>query len=97
MSVVAHDVTVRVASAASQIARTRPRKPASRQLSRGLKVRRESSRQLGFLRAIPDMFGVTGVGEGQFVYYNEDLELLWFSDEEAVIAEGGFARERALD
>ena len=98
MSVVAHDITIRVASAASQIARDQAVLAETQAASQGLEgaaLEAEAARM--FLRSIPEAFGVSGVGEGQFVYYDEDLDMLWFSDESAVVQDAEEARSQALE
>ena len=98
MSVVAHDITIRVGSAASQIARDQAALAETQAASAGLEgaaLDAEAARM--FLRAIPEAFGVSGVGEGQFVYYDENLDMLWFSDESAVLSDVDESRSQALE
>jgi len=98
MSVVAHDVTIRIASGASQIARSEATEAKIWAAEQGLVGEaRELEARRQFLRTIPEVFSASGVGEGRFVYYDENLDLLWFSDETAVVNPDEPARARALE
>jgi signal transduction histidine kinase len=98
MSVEAQDTTVRIASAASQLAKDQAaaaRVWAAEQGLEGEVLETEAGRE--FLRSIPIAFGSAGVREGEFVYYDENMELLWFSDDSAVLPDAAAERALALE
>ena len=98
MSVVAHDATARIARDAADIAKnqaTTSKLLASAEGLDGADREREALRI--FLRQIPEMFRAGGLSEGEFVFYDSDLEPVWFSDGRALIGGVEDARVRALD
>lgn len=97
MSGVAHDATVRISTAAERIIRAEliaARTQAEEQGLEGDMLEREAGRT--FLESIPEYFGDTGVGEGRFVVWDDELQPMWFGSDDAVYPDSDGARERAL-
>jgi len=98
MSVVAHDATARIARDAARIARDATTAAKLEAAAAGLEGEaREREAEREFLRSVPDLFSAGGVSEGEFAFYNENLEPIWFSDERALIEDVDEQRRRAME
>ncbi len=98
MTVVAHDSTVRIAQGAADIVkvtRTEAQLKAASEIDDPQLRDAEADRE--FLRAIPDMFRAGGLSDGEFAFYDENFEPVWFSSERALLDDAEPQRRRAVD
>jgi len=98
MSLVAHDASVAVAQSAAQIVKqetTNAKLAAAEEGLEGDAREREAERQ--FQRRVPEMFRAGSLAAGAFAFYEESLEPVWFSDEQALLPGAESQRRRALE
>jgi len=99
MTVVAHDSTVRIARGAADIvnATMTGAQLNAAQAIEDPELRAEAAKRQ-FLRDVPDMLRSGTLSEGEFAFYDENLDPVWFSHDRALLAGTADAqRSRAVD
>lgn len=97
MATMADTSVSRLGQAASQTAQAGVAAAESTAAREGMTGERLDARARElFLEAVPELFGSAGLSEGEYAFYTQDGDLLWFSDDSAVISEYRAARETAL-
>ncbi len=98
MDVVAHDSTVRIAQGASDIVKVTATDAQLAAAEEGIDdpVERDEEARRIFMREIPEMFRASGLSEGEFAFYDADLQPIWYTDETALFTGAHEDRARAL-
>ena len=98
MTIVAHDSILRIARDAADIVKDEATASQLHAATQGLDgSERDSEAVREFQRRIPEMFRAGGLSEGEFAFYDDSLELVWFSDERAIIEGVDEQRQQAID
>lgn len=98
MTVVAHDATLRIARDAADIVKDEATAAQLHAAAQGLDGNeRDDEAAREFQRRIPEILGAGGLSEGEFAFYDDSLELVWFSSERAIIEGADGQRHQALD
>lgn len=98
MAVVVHDSTVRIAQGASDIMKGTATDAQLAAASEGIEDPFERAAEANriFMRDIPVMFRASGLSEGEFAFYDQDLRPIWYTNERALFPQAEENRSRAL-
>lgn len=97
MSVVAHDSTVQLATAAAQVVTAAAESDAARPTPSVPATGTTDDADSDVISQLPELLSAGVLSEGQFALYGRDLQLLWASDDTARLDDAQGSRQQAVE